>query len=380
MSTPNINSLLSALFGLSGDTKSYGLKKITDILDSEEIKYRIVRSRFDQLYSTACRVSFEGSDIVVSVQTSPNVAGDAFCETSILNEHGLLNIPSIGYTDCVRHTEPLNFLVHIRGLKDLVTNHHSNTFSDGLLHKQDGSKVSTSTLSSTTTSGLSSTTTTTSGLSSTTTTTTKSVTPTSSFSATPLPTPSSTESTDEDSDDNEDQDEKFPPLQQLDLLSLLMLSSMLGGKCPHRNQSSESTPSATETPVATPASDSTSNNETTSTSSSASESSTDTPNSLAATNELLSLLSSMLGGQTGVSSSSCPCPIHNQSTETPTTTPSESSTQNTETPTTTPSESTETPTTTPSESTETPNSANSLISLLLMSSLFNKAGLSGLSR
>ena len=368
MSTPNINSLLSALFGLSGDTKSYGLKKITDILDSEEIKYRIVRSRFDQLYSTACRVSFEGSDIVVSVQTSPNVAGDAFCETSILNEHGLLNIPSIGYTDCVRHTEPLNFLVHIRGLKDLVTNHHSNTFSDGLLHKQDGSKVSTSTLSSTTTSGLSSTTTTTSGLSSTTTTTTKSVTPTSSFSATPLPTPSSTESTDEDSDDNEDQDEKFPPLQQLDLLSLLMLSSMLGGKCPHRNQSSESTPSATETPVATPASDSTSNNETTSTSSSASESSTDTPNSLAATNELLSLLSSMLGGQTGVSSSSCPCPIHNQSTETPTTTPSESSTQNTET-----------PTTTPSESTETPNSANSLISLLLMSSLFNKAGLSGLS-
>lgn len=127
------SSIISLLFaGLSSSTKSYTLKKITDMLDSESIKYNVVKNRFDLGYSTGCRVSFDGSDIIVSVQTSPNIAGDSFCETALIRDGNMLYIPQIGYSDCIRHIEPLNFLCHIRELKNLITGRDSITFNDSI--------------------------------------------------------------------------------------------------------------------------------------------------------------------------------------------------------------------------------------------------------
>lgn len=124
--------LLKALLGVDCGLsyESYSLRKVTDMLKAENINYTIVKNKLDGVYYTACRVSFTNSDICVSVQTNPSVAGSSFCETAILNGEGLLYISSLGYYDVIRHNEPSDFLEHIKTLKNNVSGRMARSFPE----------------------------------------------------------------------------------------------------------------------------------------------------------------------------------------------------------------------------------------------------------
>lgn len=111
--------------------KSYAIRKITDILDAEEIKHYIVPSNFDiSLYVSGCVVVFTDSNLYLSIQTSPSVVGTDFCQTCLITDEGIVHCPTLGYTNIIRHDEPFDFQTHIRDLKARITGYNTDMFED----------------------------------------------------------------------------------------------------------------------------------------------------------------------------------------------------------------------------------------------------------
>lgn len=122
MSSSNSNSQL----------RSYALKRITDFLDSENYTYSVHKhSRYDTLYASGCYIEFPESNISLSVQTNPSIAGSSFCESALgVKDRGVVYIQSLGYSDVVRHDDLENFVDHIRDLKTKVENRNADSFND----------------------------------------------------------------------------------------------------------------------------------------------------------------------------------------------------------------------------------------------------------
>ena len=111
--------------------KSYSLKKITDILDKEDISYDIVQGCYDIGFcTTGCRITFEGSDFCLSVQTHPSITNEYFCESCLQTNKGVVYCDSLGYDSTVLFHEPSEFHKHIVELKNLIGNSKSESFKD----------------------------------------------------------------------------------------------------------------------------------------------------------------------------------------------------------------------------------------------------------
>lgn len=114
-----------------GAPHSYTLKKVSSILDTEGFVYKVTHIQNDGFYSTGCRVSFPNTDVILSVQTNPGIAGPNFAQTAVLNSEGILYIPSLGYDAAVIDHEELEpLMTHIRELKTSLDGRNAVDFPD----------------------------------------------------------------------------------------------------------------------------------------------------------------------------------------------------------------------------------------------------------
>lgn len=117
---------------------SYVLKKITTFLESEGFEYKPTRYQSDGIYFTGCQVIFPTSDVVMSVQTNPATAGTHFAETAILNNEGILHIPSLGYEYVISHNELENLVTHLREIKISLEGRNTVDFPDATIRRISG--------------------------------------------------------------------------------------------------------------------------------------------------------------------------------------------------------------------------------------------------
>jgi len=132
-----MSELLSRLSLLSSAMRrdaphSYTLKKVTTFLDTEGLVYETTHQKNDGIYPTGCRVSFPNTDVLMSIQTNPSVAGPYFVETAILTIEGILYIPSLGYDNVIIHNELENLVVHLREMKNSLEGRNTVDFPDAV--------------------------------------------------------------------------------------------------------------------------------------------------------------------------------------------------------------------------------------------------------
>jgi hypothetical protein len=124
--------------------RTYSLKKITRFLEREGLIYDTT------FYSTSgatgasgasgnteiscgCCIYFPGTDIIMSVQTSPLIAGENFAQSSIMTDERMIIIPSLGYNTInmiINHQEPRDIINHIRDTKNAIYGRNSIDFQD----------------------------------------------------------------------------------------------------------------------------------------------------------------------------------------------------------------------------------------------------------
>lgn len=110
---------MSESFGIS-----YPLKSVLKIIDLVKKNHPSISTniktsaRFQTLYDTACQLSFLDYDYIISIQTDPFIAGDAFCETGLLSksQEKLIYMSKLDYGDIIRHSDESEFQEHIRML------------------------------------------------------------------------------------------------------------------------------------------------------------------------------------------------------------------------------------------------------------------------
>lgn len=113
-----------------GAPHSYTLKKVSSVLDAEGFVYKITYYQTDGIYPTGCRVSFPNTDVVLSIQTNPLIAGPNFAQTAILNSEGILYIPSLGYDSVIDHHDLEPLTTHLRELKTALDGRNAVDFPD----------------------------------------------------------------------------------------------------------------------------------------------------------------------------------------------------------------------------------------------------------
>lgn len=107
--------------------ESYLLKRVLKIIDKCHLKHNDVKTKvntgssggvFSSLYATGCQLDFCDTDFKLSIQTNPDIAGWAFCETAILSKtkKGLIYPSELGYGDVVRHEDEEMFEGHLEML------------------------------------------------------------------------------------------------------------------------------------------------------------------------------------------------------------------------------------------------------------------------
>lgn len=80
------------------------VRKVLDQYAATSLTYKpLVHPRSVPLYYDSCRIFFPNSDITISLQTNPDIAGSALCETAIMSPKGAIEIKELGYDGCIHH-------------------------------------------------------------------------------------------------------------------------------------------------------------------------------------------------------------------------------------------------------------------------------------
>ena len=112
--------------------RSYSLKKITRFLQKERLLFDTT-FYFTTNISCGCCIYFPATDIIMSVQTSPLIAGENFAQSSIMTDERMLIIPSLGYNSIniiINHREPRDIINHIINIKNAIYGRNSIDFQD----------------------------------------------------------------------------------------------------------------------------------------------------------------------------------------------------------------------------------------------------------
>lgn len=99
---------------------SYSVKKITEWLDTKEIKHKYHSTNLDSLpvltQTGLCVVLDATKTLGLSVQTDPRICGSAFAETALITKQGIIYDDTLGYSDVIRHYEKEDLFEHITQL------------------------------------------------------------------------------------------------------------------------------------------------------------------------------------------------------------------------------------------------------------------------
>lgn len=113
-----MEALREAIKKLDLEESSYSLRLALSIIKSVRKQFPDVKIQTEivnpvSFTCTGVRLSFNGTDWTISIQTETKVAGPAFCESALLNKKGLAYEGELGYGDVIRHHDPQDLRAHL---------------------------------------------------------------------------------------------------------------------------------------------------------------------------------------------------------------------------------------------------------------------------
>lgn len=138
LSSDLIQKLMDVYIKTKGDKKdlTYQLNIVNNIVAKVKDKFPNINvtinySRPAVFTYTAIQLKFTDTEYFVSIQTHPDVASTALCETAILDKNDIQYIRSLGYDcDVIRHYTEKEFEDHLIMLFEKLPTYDKNNIAD----------------------------------------------------------------------------------------------------------------------------------------------------------------------------------------------------------------------------------------------------------